>query len=247
MADAAGTILVVDDEETVREFVVLILELEGYNALGAANAEEAFDLVDAHSPDLVLLDVMMPGPSGHEVLARIRETSMTPVIFLTARSTEADRIAGLELGADDYIAKPFSPGELAARVRAVLRRTGHAASPPVLNLDGLVIDQAAREVMVNDKIVELPTKEFDLLVFLANAPGRAYTREEILQGVWHSSEEWQQSGTVTEHVRRLRLKIEDDPENPRWVQTVRGVGYRFERRRKVRATANQLPDQRAAS
>ncbi|HEX7167970.1 MAG TPA: response regulator transcription factor [Acidimicrobiales bacterium] len=226
-------ILVVEDEGEIRDLVAFTLEVEGYEVLTAANAMEAFERVAKDSPDLVILDVMMPAISGLEVLEDLRQRSEVGILILSALGSEENRVRGLRLGADDYMVKPFSPRELAARVQALLRRTSSAsAARATIAYDGLTIDLESREVWVHGRLVETTAKEFDLLAFLAANPGRVYTRHQLLREVWHSSSEWQQEGTVTEHVRRLRVKVEDDAERPRWLQTVRGVGYRFERRRR---------------
>jgi len=234
-------ILVVEDETELREMVTFTLEIEGYSVIGAANGMEAFEALANEQLDLVLLDMMMPAISGLEVLQHIRQTSNLPVIILSAMASEENRVRGLQLGADDYVTKPFSPRELVARIQALLRRaqgTTSAAAQQKLAYDGLVVDVAAREVWVRGNLIETTAKEFDLLAFLAANPGRVFTRHQLLREVWHSSSEWQQEGTVTEHVRRLRTKVEDDAERPQWLQTVRGVGYRFERRHSPRVPAD---------
>ena len=221
-------VLVVEDESEIRELLAFTLELEGYEVLKAANAMEAFELASKGEPDIVLLDIMMPAISGLEVLQELRQRGTTPIIIVSALSAEDNRVRGLQLGADDYIVKPFSTRELVARVEAVLRRAKpNANSGAVMNYGPLRIDTQSREVWVHGRLVETTAKEFDLLAFLAATPGRVYTRHQLLREVWQSSSEWQQEGTVTEHVRRLRVKIEEDAERPRWVQTVRGVGYRL--------------------
>ena len=234
-APRQAKVLVVEDEADISELVAGTLESEGYAVVRAANGMEAMERLEKDAPDLVILDVMMPVISGLEVLQHIRQKGNTPVILLTALESEDNRVRGLQLGADDYIVKPFSVRELAARVNALLRRSNLAtATAPVIEFPGLRIDLTGREVWVRGELVETTAKEFDLLAFLAAAPGRVFTRHQLLREVWQSSSEWQQEGTVTEHVRRLRLKIEEDAEHPKWLQTVRGVGYRFERRRSPR-------------
>jgi two-component system, OmpR family, response regulator ResD len=221
------TVLVVDDEPIVREVVVRYLEREGYKTLEAGDGDLARNLVEQHSPSLVVLDVMLPGTDGLELCRWIRSRSDLPVIMLTARGEEADRVVGLELGADDYIAKPFSPRELAARVRAVLRRSGPAASKAErLAFDELEIDSSTREVRKGGRELALAVKEFDLLWFLASHPRRVFSRDELMNRVW-GYEAALDTGTVTVHVRRVRAKIEDDPSRPRYLETVWGVGYRF--------------------
>jgi DNA-binding response OmpR family regulator len=233
-----ATILVVEDEPDILEMVANALESEGHAVVRASNGMEAMERLDKDDPDLVILDVMMPVISGLEILQSIRQKGTTPVILLTALESEDNRVRGLQLGADDYMVKPFSIRELAARVAALLRRSGMSASgSPAIEYPGLKIDVSGREVWVRGELVETTAKEFDLLAFLAAAPGKVFSRHQLLKEVWQSSSEWQQEGTVTEHVRRLRLKIEEDPEKPKWLLTVRGVGYRFERRHTARAAS----------
>ena len=221
------TVLVVDDEPIVREVVVRYLEREGYRTLEAADGDRARELVRQQPPDLVVLDVMLPGTDGLELCRWIRGRSELPVIMLTARGEEADRIVGLELGADDYVTKPFSPRELAARVRTVLRR----ASAPTdererLAFGDLELDSGTREVRRRGEELRLTAKEFDLLWFLATHTRRVFSRDQLMSGVW-GYEAALDTGTVTVHMRRLREKIEDDPSHPAHLQTVWGVGYRF--------------------
>jgi DNA-binding response OmpR family regulator len=225
---AAQRILVVDDEPTVREVVAQYLQRDGYEVRELGRGDEVAQAVAQFRPDLIVLDVMLPGASGLDVL-RSRGAGAVPVILLTARVEEADRVIGLELGADDYVTKPFSPRELVARVRSVLRRA-HApsAASDVLTFDGLSIDLPAREVKVDGATVPLTAKEFDLLAFLAQAPRQVFSRAQLLQRVWDSSPDFQDPATVTVHVRRLRNKIETNPDEPRWISTVWSVGYRFE-------------------
>jgi len=224
-----GRILVVDDEEDVRSMVARLLEGEGYQVEQAASAGEADSALAARPPDLVILDVMLTTDDGFDVLAGLRRTSNVPVILVTGRGRETDRVLGLKLGADDYVVKPFSPAELAARVGTVLRRTGRRPDDQAtLEFGDLAIDMKAREIRLRGDLVETTPKEFDLLAFMASSPRQVFTREQLLAQVWSSSTAWQDAGTVTEHVRRVRRKIEPDPDNPRWVRTVRGVGYRFE-------------------
>jgi DNA-binding response OmpR family regulator len=174
---------------------------------------------------------MLPEIDGYSILAELRKRDDIPVILLTARTEETDRVLGLELGADDYVVKPFSPRELAARVRTVLRRVGRSGPPTPsesLVFDGLEIDGRSREVRVDGELVELTAKEFDLLAYLASAPRQVFSRGQLLEQVWDSSTDWQDASTVTVHIRRIRRKIERDPNEPRWITTVWGVGYRFE-------------------
>ena len=228
LADRVHRVLVVDDESLVREVVASYLKREGFAVLEAEDGATALELVASESPDLVVLDVMLPVRDGFDVLAEIRRTHDVPVILLTARTEEADRVLGLEIGADDYVIKPFSPRELAARVRSVLRRARPRAATPQLSFEGLRLDGTTRDVFVNDQLIEMTPKEFDLLSFLASEPRRVYSRAELLEQVWDSSPDYQDPSTVTVHVRRIRQKIEADPDDPRWLKTVWGVGYRFE-------------------
>jgi DNA-binding response OmpR family regulator len=235
-APLQAKILVVEDEQDISDLVVTTLASEGFAVIQAMNGMEAMERLDKDKPDLVVLDLMMPVISGLEVLQHIRKQGNTPVILLTALESEDNRVRGLQLGADDYMVKPFSVRELAARVTALLRRSGmSAATNPVIEFPGLRIDVTGREVWVRDELVETTAKEFDLLAYMAASPGKVFSRHQLLSEVWQSSSEWQQEGTVTEHIRRLRLKVEDEAEKPKWLQTVRGVGYRFERRHVPRA------------
>ena len=229
---SAHTVLVVDDEPMLRNLLSHLLQLEGYKVLEAEDGLTALDVVATEKPDLVLLDVMLPARNGLDVLGDLRRTSDIPVILVSARAEEDDRVAGLRLGADDYVTKPFSAAELSARVESVLRRSVRRGTPATsdgrLAFEGLAIDLRTREVRVAGAKVEMTAKEFDLLAYLAGEPREVFTRDQLLRQVWGSSSNWQSDATVTEHVRRLRRKIEDDPDNPRWIATVRGAGYRFE-------------------
>ncbi len=225
---AVRRILVVDDEPMVREVLVTYLEREGYAVDQATDGKAALELAASAKPDLIVLDVMLPEVDGFAVLTRLRQTSSVPVILVTARTAEPDRIVGLELGADDYVVKPFSPREVVARVRSVLRRAHAPMVSDRLEFDGLVVDGSSREVRLDGDPVELTPKEFDLLAYLAASPRIAMSRSTLLESVWDSSPYYQDPSTVTVHVARLRQKIERDPNQPRWITTVRGVGYRFE-------------------
>jgi two-component system alkaline phosphatase synthesis response regulator PhoP len=222
------TVLIVDDEEQIRRLVMHVLTQEGMRPLEAAEGTTALAVMKREQPDLVVLDVLMPGLDGLDLLQQIRRTSEVPVIMLTGRGHEVDRIVGLRSGADDYVVKPFLPGELAARISAVLRRTRKSPTPDTVTFGELTINIVTREVVVRGEAVDLTAKEFDLLAFLVASPRQVFTRDQLLEHVWQSSSEWQDSATVTEHIRRVRRKIEIEPENPRWLKTVRGVGYRFE-------------------
>jgi DNA-binding response OmpR family regulator len=223
-----ATVLVVDDEPIVRDVVVRYLQRDGFTTLEAGDGDDARRLIETGEPSLVVLDVMLPGTDGLELCRWIRSRSDLPVILLTARGEEADRIVGLELGADDYVTKPFSPRELAVRVRTVLRRTGGApARPQQLEFGDVVVDGASREVTKAGAPVALTAKEFDLLSFLAAHPRQAFSRDQLMDRVWDYAASVD-TGTVTVHIRRLREKIEPDPAHPRHLQTVWGVGYRLD-------------------
>lgn len=226
------TVLVVDDAPDARLLTRMVLESEGMAVREAADGQAALDAVAALRPALVLLDVEMPGMNGLEVMARLRRSDPDlPIVIVSGRSSDADRVLGLELGADDYVSKPFCAREVGARVRAVLRRSARGRSVDEVSAGPLVIRTAERRVLLEGKTIELTPKEFDLLAFLASAaPGRVFSREELLREVWGSSAEWQDRATVTEHVRRLRRHIEADASRPALLQTVRGVGYRFDPR-----------------
>ncbi len=218
-------VLVVDDEPTVRDVVARYLERDGYQVRELDRADTVAASIEQFHPDLIILDIMLPGGSGLDVLRRTGRS--VPVILLTARVDETDRVLGLELGADDYVTKPFSPRELVARVRSVLRRSTVGAPQDLLRFDQLTVDRTSRQVYVDEREVALTAKEFDLLAFLAGAPRQVFSRAQLLHHVWDSSPEYQDPATVTVHIRRIRNKIESNPEEPRWITTVFGVGYRF--------------------
>ena len=223
-------VLVVEDEPSIREVVSLYLRRAGYQVTVVDNGQAALDALASQLPDLVVLDLMLPRVDGLEITRWLRERGDTPIIMLTARREERDRIAGLEMGADDYVVKPFSPQELVSRVRAVLRRTQGATAlrfeRPLVYGD-LRIDPQTRLVEVGAEERSLTVKEFDLLWTMARHPRQVFTRNQLLDLVWGLTE-YIDPSTVTVHVRRLREKIEADPGNPRYIQTVWGVGYRFE-------------------
>jgi DNA-binding response OmpR family regulator len=227
----AAPVLVVDDEPMVREVVARYLEQDGFTVHELGDGDRAIEWLGTHQPSLVVLDVMLPGVDGLSILRAIREHGDVPVILLTARAEEIDRVVGLELGADDYVVKPFSPRELAVRVRNLLRRATTSA-PAItggpLRFGELTIDAATREASVAGRPVPLTPKEFDLLNHLASAPRQVFNRRQLLEHVWGSSPDYQDPATVTVHVGRLRQKLEADPEHPRWIVTAWGVGYRFE-------------------
>jgi two-component system, OmpR family, phosphate regulon response regulator PhoB len=230
---SANRLLVVDDDERVRTVVSWQLEADGFAVAHADDGASALEQIAADRPALVVLDLTMPGMGGLDVLRRVRQEEAAasggpaplPVIVLSGRSGETDRIVGLDLGADDYLVKPFSPGELAARVRSVLRRS---RGPVPERRTGLTVDEGTREVSVDGRPVALTAREFDLLAYLARHPRRVFSRAQLLQQVWRSDPEWQGQATVTEHVHRLRHKLETDPARPRRLRTVRGVGYQLE-------------------
>ncbi|MCY3779312.1 MAG: response regulator transcription factor [Chloroflexi bacterium] len=231
-------ILVVDDERTIREVVRRYLELEGFHVTEAETGPQALSFLQANQPDLIVLDIMLPGVDGFSITRRLRSGSDhnplqaegdVPIILLTARGNEVDRVAGLELGADDYVTKPFSPRELVARVKTVLRRSSPAEieSESPLEYAGLRVDPRSRSVSVSGRAVSLTAKEFDLLWFLLRHPRQVFKREQLLRHVWGYEFDGYES-TVTVHVRRLREKLEANPSKPIYVQTVWGVGYKFE-------------------
>ncbi|MEW1925700.1 response regulator transcription factor [Streptomyces sp. NPDC088360] len=227
--DHASRVLVVDDDPTVAEVVAGYLERGGYTVDRAGDGPGALERAGALRPDLVVLDLMLPGMDGLEVCRRLRAKGPVPVIMLTARGDEDDRILGLEVGADDYVTKPFSPRELVLRVESVLRRSRAARAPgavATLAAAGLWVDPAARRATKGGVELALTLREFDLLAFLLRHPGQAFGREELMREVW--GWEFGDLSTVTVHIRRLRGKVEDDPAAPRLIQTVWGVGYRLD-------------------
>ena len=229
---AQKRILVVDDESSIRDVLTRYLEREGYRVDVAADGPGALQATSQVSPDLIVLDLMLPGLDGLEVCHRLRAQSMVPIIMLTARDEEADKVRGFTTGADDYITKPFSPAELVLRVKAVLRRVDAAAMPTqtpgtVLRFERLIISPAFRRVELAGRAVDLSAREFDLLLFLASHPGQVFTRNQLLQQVW-DYDYYGDSSTVTVHISRLREKLEPDPTRPYYIKTVWGVGYKFE-------------------
>jgi DNA-binding response OmpR family regulator len=222
-----STVLVVDDESIVRDVVARYLVRDGHSIVQAGDGETARSIFERETPTLVVLDVMLPGIDGLALMRWIRDRSNVPVILLTARGDESDRIVGLELGADDYVTKPFSPRELAARVRTVLRRAPEPRTgPDRLEFGDVTVDIASREVTKGGEQLRLTLKEFDLLSFLATNPSRVFSREQLMGRVW-GYEAALDTGTLTVHIRRLREKIEADPSRPRHLETVWGAGYRF--------------------
>ena len=224
-----GSVLVVDDEPTIAEVVARYLERAGYETITARDGPSAVAAALGNRPDLIVLDVMLPGFDGLEVMRRTREglEGRIPVILLTAKGEESDRVVGLQRGADDYVVKPFSPAELVARVDAVLRRSTPAEDPDEqLRFGELEINPGARAVRIGGRPVELTQREFDLLHFLARHPGQVFGRDQLMDRVWQLAF-YSDTTTVTVHIRRLRAKIEAEPGKPEWIQTVWGVGYRF--------------------
>lgn len=227
----APVVLVVDDDEAIRTVVRWQLDDAGFRVVEADDGPTALRRIRDDHPTLVVLDLSLPGLGGLDVLRSVRGgktgRSDTPIIVLSGRSGETDRIVGLDLGADDYLVKPFSPGELAARVRSVLRRASPELADEAITVGELRIEPASRRVVLGDTDVDLTPKEFDLLAFLSTHPRHVFTRSQLLDRVWNSSSEWLGEATVTEHVHRLRLKLEADPSHPRLLRTVRGVGYQL--------------------
>ncbi|MGA2432417.1 MAG: response regulator transcription factor [Acidimicrobiales bacterium] len=226
-------ILIVDDDAELVKLMETFLTGEGYEIATANDSATALSLTATHNPELVLLDIVLGSEDGRDVLRELRLISDVPTIFLTGRGLESERIAGLKLGADDYVVKPFSLGEVSARIESVLRRAGvsskqHEIDAPTMRFGELLINESTHEVHLEGALLELTSKEFALLAFLASTPRQVYTRAQLLAHVWESSSEWQNEATVTEHIRRIRLKIEKDSDHPKWITTVRGVGYRFE-------------------
>ena len=217
-------VLVVDDEPMVREVVTRYLERDGHRVRAVPDGASALLEFESNRPDLVVLDVMLPHVNGLDVLSEVRRRSEVPVILLTANREESDRVRGLDLGADDYVVKPFSPRELAARVRSALRRSTAVTESPI-QIGALAVDPRSRTAEVDGTPCDLTRREFDLLAFLAANPGQVFSRAQLLDQVWDSSTEWQDPATVTVHVRRLRGKLGGGSED--WISTVRGVGYRF--------------------
>jgi DNA-binding response OmpR family regulator len=230
MPDSSPTILLVDDEDSVRKVLAFPLERDGYVVVQAADGEEALERFAAQRIDLVVLDIMLPKLDGLEVCKRLRASSSVPIIMLTARDDELDKVIGLELGADDYITKPFSIREFRSRVRALLRRSrttpGSDAATELIEHEGLVIDIPRRQVVARGVAVQLTYVEFELLRTLAATPGRVFSRRMLLEALWKSAD-YRDPRTIDVHVRHLREKLEAEPRTPEYILTVRGVGYRF--------------------
>jgi len=226
--ESRGSVLVVDDEPTIADVVARYLQRAGYRTRIAGDGPDALAQIGAERPDLVVLDLMLPGMDGLEVMRRMHETERVSVILLTARGEPSDRVIGLRLGADDYVVKPFSPAELVARVDAVLRRVvpEPELEDPIV-FDDLALDPVARRVTIRGEEAQLTVREYDLLLHFVRHPGQVFSRDQLMDSVWRYSF-YSDTSTVTVHVRRLRAKIEADPSEPRWLQTVWGVGYRFQ-------------------
>ncbi len=223
------TILLVDDEESVQKLLSYPLERDGFRVIQARNGEEALERLEGEQIDLIVLDLMLPKLDGLEVCKRVRAKSAVPIIMLTARDDEVDKVLGLEIGADDYITKPFSIREFRSRVRALLRRAQLSASgshTETIEYDGLRIDLARRSVEVRGQAAQLTYAEFELLQALASRPGRVYSRAALLEALWGSSD-YRDPRTIDVHIRHLREKVEHDPREPEYIFTIRGVGYRF--------------------
>jgi DNA-binding response OmpR family regulator len=225
-----GKILVVDDEQNILDLVVYNLQAAGYKTITAEDGKEAIEKARTGQPDLIILDVMLPEMDGFEILSTIRKETQVPVIMLTAKKEEIDKVLGLEMGADDYLTKPFSPRELTARVKAILRRSGESEAKITQGIivnGKLRIDTIKHQVFYGDKEVDLTAKEFDLLKLLITSPGRVFSRESLLQNLW-DYDYYGDTKTIDVHIRHLRMKIEEDPANPKFIKTVRGVGYKFQ-------------------
>ncbi|MCX6344385.1 MAG: response regulator transcription factor [Armatimonadetes bacterium] len=223
-------VLVIDDEENVCELITLYFEKAGYDVICSGDGVEGTDMIRSHKPDMVILDLMLPGMDGLDVCKEIRKFSNVPLIMLSARVDEVDRVLGLEIGADDYVTKPFSPRELLARVKAVLRRASYVPAPDeqqFLNMPGITVSRISREVMVGEMRIDLTPKEFDLLWYLASNRNRVFTREQLLEQVWAYQEFYGDERTVDQHIKRLRRKIEVQG-SPCRITTIWGVGYKFE-------------------
>jgi two-component system response regulator RegX3 len=221
-------ILVIEDEDSIRESLAFLLTKEGYQVEAVSSGSEAFEQFEKFNPDLILLDIMLPGLSGVEITKKIRQTSQTPIIMLTAKDTELDKVLGLEIGADDYVTKPFSGRELLARIKALLRRSNEPTNlEAALKVGPIEIDQERHQVFIRGEETSMPLKEFELLLYLAQNSGRVLTRNQLIDRIW-GSDYFGDTKTLDVHMKRIRSKIEKDPANPKYLQTVRGVGYKFD-------------------
>jgi DNA-binding response OmpR family regulator len=219
-------ILIVDDDPQILKLLERFLQAKGREILTAGSGEEALEIFSKEAPDLVILDIIMPGMDGWEVLTKLRESSDVPVIMLTAKDSPGDTARGLLLGADDYISKPFDLGEVEARITAVMRRYGKPPEPPVREVGDLVIDNESKEVRLRGKPIKLSPKEYDLLRLLASHPGRVFSHDEIIKEVWRNKP-FTSSTDVAKYIYLLREKVEEDPDNPKLIETVRGFGYKL--------------------
>lgn len=225
-------ILIVEDEKKIAEIIEAYLEKENFKVTTASDGNKAWDILEKEIPDLIVLDIMLPGIDGVEILKRVRSKSNVPVIMLTAKSDEIDRILGLELGADDYVTKPFSPRELVARIKAVTRRKNESIEEDEISVSGLKINTSRHEAKMNGKLITLTVTEFEILKAIAKSPGRVFTRlqlVELVQGDYFEGYE----RTIDTHIKNLRQKIEKDPANPTFIKTVYGIGYKFEAQNEV--------------
>jgi two-component system phosphate regulon response regulator PhoB len=231
----SGSALVIDGDAELRALVASQLVEEGYEVAEVPDGRSVPAAVQQSPPDLVIVDVELADMDGFDILRLLRRATDAPVIVVTGKTAETDRITGLDLGADDYVAKPVSVPELMARVRAVTRRSRPAAAEGGLRFGDLLVDRRSREVRIGDERLALTHKEFDLLAYLASSPGQVFSRDQLLDQVWGSSSAWQDSKTVTEHIRRLRMKLEALPDATHWIRTVHGVGYAFTTEDSVRS------------
>ena len=219
--------VVVDADTKTRRDLRDLLEGDGFRVTATGEGEALLSMLPGHHPDIVLIEMTLPGMQGLDVLRRLQDGPRIPTIIVTDKCDETDRVVGLEMGADDYVAKPYAPRELLARIHAVLRRSARECPCDTLEFDGLSIDLTCRDVRLDGELIELTSLEFDLLAFMAQSPRQVFSREALLDQVWGSSAEWQTVNTVSEHIHRLRRRIERDPAHPEWIETIRGAGYRF--------------------
>ena len=247
MTMEGNAVLLAEDDEMSRSATCQFLRRFGYKVGEATDGPSALREASMGTYDLVILDLGLPGLGGEDVLERLRRSGGMPVIVLTGRSEEGERVKVLDLGADDYVVKPCSLHELEARIRAVLRRGQVTPTSGRVEVGRLSVDRTQHRVELDGDVLDLTPKEFDLLAFLASSPDQVYSREELLEHVWGSTQDWQDPATVTEHVRRLRLKLESDPASPRWLQTVRGVGYRLTHAEEIDGKSSHSQQEKAGS
>jgi two-component system alkaline phosphatase synthesis response regulator PhoP len=226
--DLTRTALVVDDDDDARSTAASAIAPAGYAVIEATDAEKALEVIRTQSVDVIILDLGLPGRNGLDLLLSLRQHSDVPVIIVSATNDPTTRVAAFRFGADDFLVKPIFPAELSARISTVMRRTHGASRVQVFRFGDLTFDTEARELRRVTEHIDLTPKEYELLFFFVSNPRQVFSRAQILEKVWNSSAEWQQVSTVTEHVRKLRLKIEADATNPRWIQTIRNIGYRFD-------------------